>query len=260
MSDAETRGAQGWSGTVFLWGANSFYLGVAAQTSAHAAHDVKVCVALRGTFRLRAAGDARWRAYRTAIIPSQQPHQLDGTGAQVCLIYFPPELSASERLRRTHVREVSDSTLRRVVPRLNNFLDRGCELEDVSELCREFVGDLSRESGARVPLDSRVANVLERLSCASDGRLASDEAARVAALSPSRLAHLFREQLGVPLRRYALELRLRRALLQVARDPSLTRAAHDSGFADSAHLSRTFRRMIGLSPSALTRRSRLVVG
>jgi AraC-like DNA-binding protein len=32
---------------------------------------------------------------------------------------------------------------------------------------------------------------------------------------------------------------------------SLTDAAHEAGFADSAHLSRTFRRMFGVAPSSL---------
>jgi AraC-like DNA-binding protein len=32
---------------------------------------------------------------------------------------------------------------------------------------------------------------------------------------------------------------------------SWTDAAHEAGFADSAHLNRTFRRMLGLSPTAL---------
>lgn len=69
--------------------------------------------------------------------------------------------------------------------------------------------------------------------------------------SPSRLAHRFREATGVPLRRYVLWCRLRAAVEAAMRGKSLTEAAHRSGFADSAHLSRTFRAMFGVAPSFL---------
>jgi AraC-like DNA-binding protein len=36
---------------------------------------------------------------------------------------------------------------------------------------------------------------------------------------------------------------------------SWTAAAHDAGFADSAHLSRTCRRMFGFAPAALVKES-----
>lgn len=43
------------------------------------------------------------------------------------------------------------------------------------------------------------------------------------------------------------------------RGSSLTEAAHVAGFADSAHLSRTFRSMFGIAPSFMFERSRLSV-
>jgi AraC-like DNA-binding protein len=70
-------------------------------------------------------------------------------------------------------------------------------------------------------------------------------------LSPSRLGHLFREQTGLPLRQYRLWLRLQKALQSLTQNHSLTVAAHIAYFSDSAHLSRTFRRMFGIAPSEL---------
>ena len=43
------------------------------------------------------------------------------------------------------------------------------------------------------------------------------------------------------------------------RGSSLTEAAHEAGFADSAHLSRTFRATFGIAPSFLFERGRLSV-
>lgn len=56
-------------------------------------------------------------------------------------------------------------------------------------------------------------------------------------------------------RRYLLWLRLRTALEMAGAAPSLTAVAHAAGFADSAHLTRTVRRMFGIVPSVLPARS-----
>jgi AraC family transcriptional regulator len=77
--------------------------------------------------------------------------------------------------------------------------------------------------------------------------------------SPSRLAHRFRGATGVPLGHFILWRRLRAATETAMRGLSLTEAAHAAGFADSAHLSRTFRAMFGINPFLLFKRGQLEV-
>jgi AraC-like DNA-binding protein len=88
----------------------------------------------------------------------------------------------------------------------------------------------------------------------SDGRSPLKELAALVALSPSRLEHLFKTTTGVSLRHYLLWQRLRRAVEELATGSSVTRAAHSAGFSDTAHLSRTFRRMLGFTPSSALQR------
>jgi AraC-like DNA-binding protein len=70
-------------------------------------------------------------------------------------------------------------------------------------------------------------------------------------LSHGRARHLFVEHTGLPFRTYVLWLRLTRAVELFAAGSSLTAAAHGAGFSDSSHLSRTFRRMFGISADSL---------
>ncbi len=84
------------------------------------------------------------------------------------------------------------------------------------------------------------------------------EVAKKVGLSPSRLTHLFREQLGIPPTRYLLWTRLRHALEALANRSSVTDAAYAAGFSDGPHLSRTFRAMLGFSPAAALGVSRFV--
>jgi AraC-like DNA-binding protein len=80
-----------------------------------------------------------------------------------------------------------------------------------------------------------------------------EDAAAMAYLSPSRFAHLFKQQVGLPFRRYMLWRKLIRAVLAVGRERTLAAAAHAADFADAAHLTRTFYRMFGLPPSVMMR-------
>jgi AraC-like DNA-binding protein len=78
--------------------------------------------------------------------------------------------------------------------------------------------------------------------------------AGLAGLSPSRFAHLFAASVGIPVRRYVLWLRVQRAGAALTSARTVTEAAHIAGFSDAAHLTRTFRRMLGIVPSEVVRR------
>jgi AraC-like DNA-binding protein len=77
------------------------------------------------------------------------------------------------------------------------------------------------------------------------------DAASAAALSPGRFRHLFVQETGTPFRAYLLWLRLNVAIEAAMAGASWTAAAHEAGFADSAHFTRTFKRMFGINPADL---------
>jgi transcriptional regulator GlxA family with amidase domain len=70
-------------------------------------------------------------------------------------------------------------------------------------------------------------------------------------ISSGRLMHVFTTSIGIPLRPYLAWLRIQRAAGAIAAGAPLTEAAVAAGFADAAHLSRTFRRMFGVPPSQM---------
>jgi AraC family transcriptional regulator len=115
---------------------------------------------------------------------------------------------------------------------------------------RAVVDDVIGESASNpLPDDALVSRAVTLIRRNLDGPISLTLLAQAVHRSPSRLAHRFREATGVPLRRYVLWCRLRSAVEAVMRGSSLTEAAHVAGFADSAHLSRTFRATFGVAPS-----------
>lgn len=102
----------------------------------------------------------------------------------------------------------------------------------------------------------RVRALLAHLGASSpaDIEMSLEALARHVNLSPSRLMHAFTASIGVPLRPYLLWLRFQRAAGALAAGAPLAEAAHAAGFADAAHMTRTFRRTFGVSPSKLQRK------
>lgn len=68
-------------------------------------------------------------------------------------------------------------------------------------------------------------------------------------LSYHRMSHLFTQAVGLPFRQWCAFARTQRAAQQFKAPLTLTGIAHEAGYADSAHLSRTWQRAYGLSPS-----------
>lgn len=99
-------------------------------------------------------------------------------------------------------------------------------------------------------LDPRVARVLSAIRDTAEPQSLARLSA-LACLSPDRLSHLFAQQVGLSIKRYALWTKVRRSVEQFSGGRRLTDAALDSGFADAAHMSRTFQSYFGLPPSFL---------
>lgn len=100
------------------------------------------------------------------------------------------------------------------------------------------------------PLDPRIEAVLSLLNQRFRERLTVAELAQMVALSPSRLAHLFREQVGSSLMEVALNLRLRQAarLLEFT-SLSVGEIAREVGFQSQFYFSRQFKIYYGRNPT-----------
>lgn len=71
-------------------------------------------------------------------------------------------------------------------------------------------------------------------------------------LSESRLSHLFKEEVGISIKRYLVWSRLKRtAYTFINEDRTLYEAALEAGFYDQAHMSNAFKQLLGLRPSAV---------
>ncbi len=117
-------------------------------------------------------------------------------------------------------------------------------LEKVLLLCRTYHADSDQTR-----LDSRIGKALAFLCANASRRVTLNEVAREAALSPSRLSHLFREQVGLTPMQYLEHQRIRQAkqLLELSAH-NVTQIALATGFESQSYFTRRFTTHTGMSP------------
>lgn len=259
--DVDEKEPAVWRGRLFLWEGLGLYLGPTFRTDMHAHHAAQIAIGLTGTLRLRTRHNGPWRRSRALVVPPDCPHQIDGEGRIVSLLFLDPEAVEIRSLmqpQKTGIRTIPEPTLRPLLSALCRCWQEQWDTQATERICRSLIRTLTAQAAPLSVLDPRVAHAVHLLRATPDRRMTVAQIATAVALSPSRLAHLFRTHTGLAIRRYALWLRLAHALQQMTSGVSLTVAAHAAGFADSAHLSRTFWRMFGLVPSMLSKHSTFI--
>ncbi len=95
-----------------------------------------------------------------------------------------------------------------------------------------------------------VAAAVEAIHADPMWRMSQDELARRIGIERTQALRLFKAATGQGFRAFKLWSALQYATQQMAEGALVRTAAMDAGFADTAHLSRTFQHFFGLTPSA----------
>jgi AraC family transcriptional regulator len=126
----------------------------------------------------------------------------------------------------------------------------GLALELIAGACRHAEPDGRRRKPPRWLAGVRDA-VLDR--CTED--LTAAELAREAGVHPAHLARAFRAAYSCSVGEFVRRARVERACERLRRPgASLGRVASDLGFYDQSHFTRTFKRLVGLTPSQFVER------
>jgi AraC family transcriptional regulator len=240
----------------YLWEGGYFVMAKAGgEVPAHAHHAIQVFIAIEGRGAVRRAGGP-WMEARGVVVRADVEHGFDARGATGVMLFVDPESAEGAWLQSALVDDITvvpDSRLEACAQALRLFYDRPMEALDVGDLIRHCVQAICPGTPPSRRLDARVATVLAVIRGSDDLRLSLEDAAEKAHLSPGRFAHLFKDEVGLPFRRYMLWRKVTPAMLAMGRERTLAAAAQHGDFADAAHLTRTFSQMFGIPPSVLMR-------
>jgi AraC-like DNA-binding protein len=180
---------------------------------------------------------------------------MDGSGTRLVILQIDPDFPDYRPLEKM-LAEHEDPLLgldygifEPLLERFTGLFSGDYDCDRARLLYDDIITTITHVPHREVVLDPRIREVLGRLKTEEPDTVSVPELARGVGLSADRFMHLFKENMGLPVRKYLLWLKLQRAARAMKSGANLTRAAHEAGFSDSAHLSRTFKDMFGLSPS-----------
>jgi AraC-like DNA-binding protein len=237
-----------WTGRAVIQSGWAVFHGTAGDQARHRHHAVQVAVGIEAPARLWAEKPGALAA-PGIVVPADCLHQLAAGPEPLLLLYVERE-SVPGRLLDDWCAGRAKTLDMEQAKGTRALLDKIDE-QDSGTLNQVVAAVVGTTSPRRAFGDERIAEALARLPRPLPAKITVHSLARGAGLSASRFAHLFRDHTGMALRPYLRWLRLHQALNEIAQGANLTEAAHAAGFADSAHLSRSFRQTFGIAPNVL---------
>jgi AraC-like DNA-binding protein len=211
-------------------------IGVRASTrtfsSRHAQHGVALFITLDAEVRV---GETRGTV---VVVPAHHEHEVDIPGPVIGICFDPERMPRIHAFARAAGRPVALDG--RLASRL-----RGLAYAHRARWHDSLHGIAHEAHAMFAPAEARIdRRVVEAALAIREG------SSPPRAISEAHLQELFARDIGISRRTYRLWHRLLCALRTFSTGDA-TSAAHAAGFADLAHFSRTCRRMLGYSPTAL---------
>jgi AraC-like DNA-binding protein len=209
------------------------------KTARHAHYAIEIVICTEGTFEITTK-HKRHSNIKSVIIPPNLPHSFSCIGATCNLLFIDP-LSATGRYFIQQFRLASRDDILIDPPELDHLHNKG--KFDMPRILKTA----ETKSGGNT--DPRVLTCIDAInSFVADHNVTVSQLAKASFLSPSRLAHLFKEQLGISVRQCILWKKIMLAVAKSREGYSITAAAHYAGFADSSHFNKVFNKMFGIKP------------
>ncbi|SEO44268.1 helix-turn-helix domain-containing protein [Aquisalimonas asiatica] len=209
-----------------------------------------------GPFRM---GGAEGKLVRSAwVYPGATVPKLDYRGTRIGHLLLGPHHPVARRAwHLSDVPIVSDGLPAVLAAELPGTLARAASGDVVPERVLQRLDD-QLPGPQPEALDPRVRRAIHALL--EDSRPPNDQEqlALHVGLSPSRLGHLFRQEIGMSIGRFRLWTRIQRLAMAIGVSGSITEAALNAGFRDPSQLARDFRMLFGLKPSGILRNAQPV--
>lgn len=231
----------------------------------HTHGEARLIVSLQGTFgERRGSRDCEYDRGATIVREMGESHSdryaADG-GAYVRIAIADSEIG--RKLVASSAREIRSASALVTATRLRDevLMQDAWSALAAQALSYELIANVGRHAEPRArsaspPWIRRLRDIL-REDFRTTWSLA--DLARIVDVAPSQIGRHFRRHTGIGIADELRRVRIEAACRLLERgDLSLAKIAAETGFADQSHLARSFRRVLGVPPSAIRRRKRPV--
>lgn len=244
---------------LILWNDLRVFVGANPRaTSEHSHPLVQLVLALEKSF-LSKNTEGNWIEKKGLLIAPNHYHECDAKN--IPIISIDPESLFGEWVLNQYLKDqviIDYPTDGNESFNLNAFLghvrnENWDAVRTIIESAFDYQADYQS-----VQKDERITRILAYISQNINQPINTEALMNVAHLSESRLLHLFKEKMGLPIRNYILWYRLKIAFKKIIKGKQLTEVAYSAGFSDQSHFTRTCINMIGVPPSVIVKNSKFV--
>lgn len=247
---------------LIIWKETSLFLGRnSTSISEHKHPMIQLIICINDYFSWKDSNN-NWVEKRALLVAPNQTHQCNATGKEILIIGVDPESIFGQFITSYHLKSAP------IIDFPSSFLEK-LEIVNINENIKDSnwgqlysnIKFLFGFNTTKFPLkktDERIKNVLSFISENIHTKITTETLMNTSCLSESRLLHLFKQEMGLPIRNYILWHRLQLAFKEISKGHSLTEVAYLTGFSDQSHLTRTFVKVIGATPSSLLKNSKFI--
>lgn len=220
------------------------------DTEIHQHHLMEIFISLRDPLDLE-VNNISFKGHNIILAPDEK-HRLRNSNTPYILLLLDSETLAARKISKKYLKDskvelLDDLFFNEYTDEFRKLFKTNPKIEDIGSLCNRVITKLSDTEKIEInEFDPRIKEALEIMNRLPEKKIKIKDLAYSVCLSESRLIHLFTNQLGIPIRRYLLWLKLLDAINLIIKGKDFTTTSYETGFSDSAHLSRTFRKMFGL--------------
>ncbi|MGD9158384.1 MAG: AraC family transcriptional regulator [Desulfobacteraceae bacterium] len=233
---------------IYFYAGHALFLGTMAKSKLHSHHAIEIVIGNKKPVNL-ITENTNYEDY-VLLIRSDIPHTVINAEKEMILIILDPDTDLAQKLAAEYLAntDVASLNIKRDISVIDCYFSDPC-IENAIGIYNSVIASLGITEKVNVDKDERIVMAVDYIRNLEVKKCSTKEIADHVGLSEGRLTHLFKEQLGIPVRKYLLWLRIIDAMNVMIEGKSPTYAAHETEFADYAHLSRSFSTMFGYSVS-----------
>jgi len=243
-----------WNGGIWIGTGNAYFIGGAGDSTPHAHHLIQIVVGLHGDVAIE---DASGRVHLAPgfVIPSGMPHRVissEASGRGESLMIFVESFSVIGKWLSSRS-EGQGLTLDHIDAERANSIRRLLRQNRSSEqaLVDDVVSTIAEGAWRTRPMDRRIALAIDHIEQNCNDAEIFERIADTLGISLRYLRKIFERETGMTMQRFRLWSKMKKSIDHALTGGTLTNASALAGFSDSAHFSRTFRDMFGVSPSQI---------
>ena len=222
----------------------ALYLGSVIDTEFHKHHALQFTFGLKNDFEIIIEENSL--VTKSILLNINCNHKLIGKDGVQALLLVEPDSAYGKIFRKYFGNELYK------IFNFNSKIFESIESEirktlSIMNIVKIITSALNLKIDQHFSNDDRINKVINLIDTIDEKKITLKNLAHYVSLSESRLQHVFKKHTGISIKKYLQWKRLIDGINIIITGKDFTFSSHEAGFADSAHMSRTFKEMFGIN-------------